>query len=138
MLKTTLISLLSILILSGCGQPKISTIKAPDGSTYKKVKCNKDSNICLEKASSSCDNKTYQVISSHSRAGGLFVDFGVPGPSTWYSLTYKCGPSDGKMPDFKFTGQQYIPPTKINVNSSSRPKTTNCYKVGNSINCTSY
>lgn len=26
----------------------------------------------------------------------------IAGPVTWYSLSYQCGPSDGKMPSFAF------------------------------------
>lgn len=145
MLKKILsMNVLTLILFSGCAEPKVSNIIAPDGSNYKIVKCNKDSLKCLNEASISCDNKSYQVISSESHAGGVFADY-LAGPVTWYSMTYKCGLSDGKMPDFKFVGQEYNPPANIVVPSSnysqpaySKPTTTNCYKIGNNINCTSF
>jgi hypothetical protein len=37
----------------------------------------------------------------------------MPGPVTWYSMTYQCGPSDGKMPAFAFRGG---PTVNANIN----------------------
>lgn len=123
---------------TGCAKTTISQFTAPDGSIVKKVKCNKDSNKCLIEASASCNNSSYQVLDSESHAGGLAVDYLV-GPVTWYSMTYKCGPSDGKMPTFIFQGQEYKPaPVINNTTTYKKPVQTNCYKVGNTVNCTSY
>ncbi len=105
-----------VFMFSGCASTS-SSFSAPDGSTYKTIKCSQNSTECLQKASESCPSGVYKVISSESHAGGVVADV-FPGPVTWYSITYKCGPSDGKMPAFPFTGQQYTPPATVNVHHS--------------------
>jgi hypothetical protein len=41
----------------------------------------------------------------------------MSGPVTWYSVTYQCGPSDGKMPTFTFRGG---PTVNANINVHQR------------------
>ena len=96
------------LLLSGCASPVISEIKAPDGTSLKNVKCNIDTQKCFVLATESCKETkgVYKVIASHSNAGGTIADV-MPGPVTWYNLTYVCGPSDGKMPNFPFRGERF-------------------------------
>jgi hypothetical protein len=131
----SMIYLLSAALLSGCAATSVSQFQAPDGTAIKTVKCNSDSSKCFAAATQSCPgNGTYRVISSASRAGGIAADL-LPGPVTWYYMTYACGPSDGNMPDFKFTGQQYIPPPAPIVVKPAQT-TTNCTAIGNSVNCT--
>ena len=122
----------------GCASPSVSEFKSPDGMTIKKVKCTSEPAKCFAMATESCPNDgTYRVISSQSNAGGLVADL-IPGPITWYAITFVCGPSDGKMPEFKFVGQQYIPPpppTKP-IAIQKQSTTTNCTRIGNTLNCT--
>lgn len=130
--------LIPILILSGCASTSVSEFRSPDGATVKKVKCTSDPAKCFVLASSSCPTEgTYRVISSQSNAGGLAADI-IPGPITWYAMSFACGPSDGKMPDFKFVGQQYIPPPPPAqpMVIQRQPTTTNCTKFGDTVNCT--
>lgn len=142
-MKKSIIFVISLILLTGCAKTTVSQFTAPDGSIVKKVKCNQDSNKCLTEASVSCNNGSYQVLDSESHAGGLAADY-LAGPVTWYSMTYKCGPSDGKMPTFAFQGQEYKPAPVINNSTNytsptyNKPVNTNCYKIGNSVNCTSY
>lgn len=131
-------------LLTGCAGTKVSTFTSPDGSSINKVKCNQDSNKCFVEASKSCNGGSYLVLDSESHAGGLAADY-LAGPVTWYSFTYKCGPSDGKMPEFRFQGQQYTPPPVIHNTTTTnysppinKMTTTNCNKIGDSINCTSF
>jgi hypothetical protein len=131
--------LLPITMLSACATTDVSTFQAPDGTTVKSVKCSSDAAKCFALASQSCpDRGTYRVLSSQSNAGGLLADV-IPGPVTWYSMTYACGPSDGKMPEFKFVGQQYTPPPPpTQVTIKPRPTTTNCTKIGETVTCNTY
>lgn len=126
-----------VFLLSACGTSSVSQFKAPDGSAASTIKCSSDTAKCFVQASQSCQSGgTYRVISSQSNAGGLLADI-IPGPVTWYSMTIVCGAPDGKMPDFKFVGQQYIPPTPpVQVDVRQQPTTTSCTKFGNSVNCT--
>ena len=96
------------LLLSGCASPVVTELKAPDGTSLRNVKCNIDSQKCFVLASESCKqtNGTYKVVASHSNAGGTLLD-AMPGPITWYNMTFVCGPSDGKMPNFPFRGERF-------------------------------
>lgn len=124
----------AVILVSGC--TSVSEFRAPDGSSIKTVKCASDAAKCFALASQSCSAGTYRVVSSESHAGGLLADF-IPGPVTWYAITYACGPSDGKMPDFRLTGQQYTPPSEPII-VKQQPTTTNCTKVGETVNCRTY
>jgi len=148
-LNKSILSIAALILFTGCAETTITQFSAPDGSIVKKVKCNKDSNKCLTEASISCNNSSYQVIDSESHAGGLAADY-FAGPVTWYSMIYKCGPSDGKMPTFVFQGQEYKPtPVIKNTTTYSAPAptysspfksptTTNCNKIGDNLNCTTW
>jgi hypothetical protein len=106
--------------------------------TIKKVKCTSDPTKCFAMASESCPTEgTYRVVSSQSNAGN-FIDDIFPGPITWYAMNFACGLSDGKMPDFKFVGQQYIPPPPPAqpIIIPRQSTTTNCTKFGDTVNCT--
>ncbi|MET3901006.1 hypothetical protein ABIB57_004974 [Devosia sp. UYZn731] len=67
--------------------------------------CKSSSSACVREAASKCGGQ-YRVIDSESHAGGLLGD-AVPGPVTWYSMTYQCGRSDGSSPRFVFRGPAY-------------------------------
>ena len=126
-------------LLAGCATTSTSQFQAPDGTMVQTVKCSADPSKCFALASQSCPNGgTYRVLASESHAGGLLADI-LPGPVTWYSMTYACGASDGRMPEFKFVGQQYTPPPPPSqVIIKQRPTTTNCTQIGNSVNCNTY
>jgi len=131
-----LIAALPLTFLVACATTDVSQFQAPDGTSTKTVKCTSDPTKCFAAATENCPPKgTYQVIGSASRAGGLAADV-IPGPVTWYYMTFVCGPSDGSMPEFKFTGQQYVPPPPPVVVKQA-PTTTNCTAIGNTVNCTS-
>jgi len=128
------------LVLVGCASPTVTEMRAPDGTALRSVKCNIDSQRCFLAATESCmaSGGTYRVISSHSNAGGTLADI-LPGPVTWYSMTYICGPSDGKVPTFPFRGPQYVaPPVIIATPAPRRSITTNCSRIGDTVNCTSF
>jgi hypothetical protein len=103
---------LCLLLLTGCLGASQSRVTGPDGTAQHRVKCAADPTKCYAMASDSCaaQGGTYRVLASESHAGGLWADV-LAGPVTWYGMTYTCGPSDGRTPDFAFGGQQYIPPT---------------------------
>lgn len=135
----TLIAVLTALLISGCASTSVSEFKSPDGVVVKKVKCTSDPTKCFALASESCPKPgTYQVVSSQSNSGGLVADL-IPGPITWYAMTFACGASDGKMPDFQFVGQRYTapPPSAQPLVIKNQPINTSCTKYGNTVNCTS-
>src|SRR5262249_49811868 len=55
--------------------------------------------------------------------GGLLID-AIPGPVTWYTMTYTCGPSDGRLADFPFQGPRF------------NPSIRHCQQFGNTVTCT--
>lgn len=93
--------------LSGCLETAGNSFNGPSGTPVNTAKCAYSSTGCLKEASESCKGGPYQVLDSDSHSGGLVADI-VAGPVTWYALTYRCGPSDGKLPAFAFRGQQFV------------------------------
>ncbi len=128
-----LILLCASIFSSGCVTPSVKEFTGPDGKNVKTTKCNKSPDGCYETASASCAGGPYQVLSSESHAGGLVADL-IPGPITWYGMTYTCGPSDGRMPDFPMNGPTYDMAAAM---SALNPPTvrTNCTKFGSNISC---
>lgn len=100
----------------------------PSGQEIHTAKCSQAPTGCYAESSKVC-NGSFQVLDSDSHAGGLIADI-LPGPVTWYGMTYSCGKSDGRLPSFPFKGQQYIP--------SAGPVITNCQSFGNSVSCQQY
>lgn len=128
------------LALSSCVSSSGEAVPGPSGKLVQQTKCNGSSDGCLKTAAKACKGP-YQVVDSSSNAGGLFADV-LPGPVTWYRMTYQCGPSDGRMPQFAFRGQSYRPPPVV-INQApavapSRMTTTNCNRFGNNVTCTTY
>lgn len=120
-------------VLSGCVSSG-ENVPGPSGKAVSQTKCNGSPNACLKAANKECKGP-YQVIDSSSNAGGMVADI-IPGPFTWYRMSYQCGPSDGKMPAFAFRGQSYTPPPV--VLNQPRAMTTNCNRYGNNVTCNSY
>jgi hypothetical protein len=124
--------------LSACVEPQQTSIVGPSGKNMLVAKCSQSPNACYQKASDTCSG-SYQVLDSYSKAGGLVADV-LPGPVTWYYMTYQCGQTDGKTPTFPFRGQQYTP-VIIQAPAATAPartRTTTCNRFGNSVTCNSY
>jgi len=122
----------SLAALSGCVSSGGEAVPGPSGKAMQEVKCNGSPSGCFKKANVMCKGP-YQVIDSSSNAGGLVADI-LPGPVTWYRMSFQCGRSDGRMPAFPFRGQQYTPPPVV----VTSPTTTTCNRYGNSVTCNSY
>jgi hypothetical protein len=115
--------------LSGCSSAATTTsFVGPSGTQIHSAKCGGSPQSCYQEAARIC-GAPYQVLDSESHAGGLVADV-MPGPVTWYGMTYSCGKSDGRLPNFPFRGQTYVP--------DSGPTVTNCNAIGHSLNCTTY
>lgn len=121
--------------LSGCVSSSSEDIQGPSGATVHQAKCTGNSNGCLKTASQICKGP-YQVLDSSSNAGGVIADI-MPGPVTWYRMSFQCGKSDGRMPTFAFRGQSYRPPPVV-YSQPSAPTVTNCSTYAGSVTCRSY
>jgi len=97
--------------LSACNVTSGNSFASPSGAVVNRAKCSQSSDSCFKAAAASCGGP-YQVIESESHPGRLLED-AMPGPVTWYTMTYQCGPSDGKMPTFAFKGG---PTVNANIN----------------------
>ncbi|MDC1134143.1 hypothetical protein OAT42_04375 [Alphaproteobacteria bacterium] len=98
-------SILLAITLSGClAKTSTTSFSGPSGKSLFKTKCNVDTSKCFAEASSKCGG-SYNVINSESHAGGTLADI-LPGPVTWYGMTYESGPSNGQYPKFAFQGQR--------------------------------
>lgn len=111
---------------------KVQSMPLPSGVTASYVKCNFKPNKCMKSAASHCKG-AYQVLDSESHAGGLVADL-MPGPTTWYSITFLCGKSNGAMPTFPFRGSDFIMPTIVIPQSTH----VQCTSSGGFTNCYSY
>ena len=128
--------------LSGCMETAGSSFNGPSGAAVNTAKCSQSSTGCFQKASQTCGGP-YLVLDSESHAGGLLADAMV-GPVTWYTMTYQCGPSDGKMPTFAFRGQQFVDSPAVVVNTAPGgngngpppPITCTSRRVGGSVQTT--
>ena len=119
----------SAIALSSCNANNSNTsFVGPTGQATHTAKCSSTSQGCFQEASKICSGP-YQVVDSESHAGGMAADL-LPGPVTWYGMTYICGKSDGKMPQFPFRGQAYVPDTT--------PHVLNCNGNRNNLNCTQF
>jgi hypothetical protein len=72
------------------------------------TKCSVSPDQCFNEAAAMCGG-SYAVVDSESHAGGLLGD-SIPGPVTWYVLTYRCGPPSNRQASFPFRGPRYTPP----------------------------
>jgi hypothetical protein len=123
------IFLLAGIALSACNStPSNTSFVGPSGEQIHSAKCSSAQQGCYQEAAKTCGGP-YQVLDSDSHAGGLIADI-MPGPVTWYGMTYSCGKSDGRLAAFPFRGQTYVP--------DASPTTTNCQAIGNSLNCQHY
>jgi hypothetical protein len=69
------------------------------------AKCPQSPTGCYEQATRDCKGGSYQIVDSDSHAGGMLADL-WPGQFIWYEMSYACGPSDGRLPDFSFRGMR--------------------------------
>jgi len=84
------------------------------------TKCKGNSGQCIGEAERVCGGD-YHVLFSESHAGGLLGD-SIPGPVTWYSMSYECPNSRGGRPDFPFQGNTYALPPERDVETISRQR----------------
>ena len=105
-----MICLVAAVLFSGCCSAQ--TIVGPDGKplqgAHGVVKCSQSPIGCYTQAVRVCGG-SYQILDSESHAGGVTTD-DLPGPVTWYAMSYMCGSSDGRGADFPFRGPHYKPP----------------------------
>jgi len=151
MKKLCLILLISLGLIGGCSTTESVKTNAYGGDAYK-VKCKNTPEACLEEAYTKC-NGTFTTLYSDSHAGGILADF-IPGPTTWYALTFKCG-GEVSRPNFPWVGttiEEALETMSVldeagksinnnnnnNNNQYDGTTTTNCYTVGNTLTCNSY
>lgn len=108
----------------------LETITGPSGKLMHISKCSQSPTGCYQEASKACSGP-YQVLDSYSKAGGLFADL-MPGPVTWYYMTYQCGATNGQVASFPMRGQQYNPP------QPQAPANVSCNQIGQFVNCRTY
>ena len=85
--------------LSGCMETAGPSFNGPSGTPMNTAKCSQSSVGCLQNAAQICGGP-YLVLDSESHTGGFVTDETGPGAIPWYTMTYQCGPSDGKLPTF--------------------------------------
>ena len=99
------------------------TIVGPSGKPLHQAKCSQSPTGCYQQATRDCGGGPYQILDSESHAGGLFADI-LPGPVTWYTMSYACGRSDGRLGNFPSRGPR-------------PPSMATCSRSGNTVSCLS-
>jgi hypothetical protein len=127
-MRMLIAALLGGVSLSGCAAPSSTSFVGPSGAQIHQAKCSQSPHGCYQEATKIC-NGSYQVLDSESHAGGLAADV-LPGPVTWYGMTFSCGASDGRLPSFVFRGQQYTPPVSLIVSNMGTLLTANRIERG--------
>src|SRR5262249_38695271 len=86
-----MICFVAAVLFSGCCSAQ--TIVGPSGKPlqHHRAKCSQSPTGCYEQATRDCRGGPYQILDSERHAGGLLLDI-LPGPVTWYTMSYTCGP----------------------------------------------
>lgn len=126
-MKTLATIAIMSLALAGCQTAQQDSFIGPSGSQNHTAKCSQSAQQCFQAATQTCRG-SYRVLDSYSKAGGLIADI-MPGPVTWYYMSYQCGPSDGSYPQFAHRGPGHVIPSVA---------TTTCSRYGNTATCTSF
>lgn len=120
--------LLALAVPTAAMADKIQQIDSPSGVTVEYVKCSRSPNKCMNAAADYCKG-SYQVIGSESHPGTIVSDV-FAGGVTWYSMTFLCGVSDGRMPDFPYQRKADPPSTILPPGVS-----TVCTAIGRGKSC---
>ncbi len=128
----------AVMVFSGLAYA--DSFVGPSGQRFQQAKCSRSPTACYETARAECRGP-YQIIDSESHAGGLLADV-LPGPFTWYSFSYICGRSDGRLAAFPFRGTPAQMP-QVQAPTFAAPPArsmTNCSssRVGNSVHTTCF
>lgn len=107
-----------------------SSFVGPSGQAMHTSKCQGGPGDCYQEAAQTCGG-SYQIRDSESHAGGLLVDI-LPGPVTWYEITYTCGASDGRLAQFPRRGPE---PNYGSAPAYGGPSQTNCIRAGDATYC---
>jgi hypothetical protein len=105
---------------TGATPATADTFVGPSGQAVQQTKCSHSPSSCYNEAHNACRGP-YQIVDSESHAGGMLADI-FPGPVTWYSFTYVCGRSDGRLASFPLRGAAPRMP-----NNPFQSRTTNCF-----------
>ena len=103
-------------LFSGCCSAQTSPSGKPLQPIHR-AKCSHSPAGCYEQATRDCRGGSYQILESESHAGGLLLDI-LPGPATWYTMSYVCGPAKPAQTVIRlpgWTGKR--PPMPVNYAS---------------------
>jgi len=103
-----LVFVILIWIMIGAAYAETQSAQGPDGRQIHQTSCQGSSSDCYQEARATCKGN-YQILDSHSKSGGFFAD-AMPGPITWYYVSYACGASDGRIAKFPHQGGNYYGP----------------------------
>lgn len=124
--------------ISACGGTQESYV-GPSGEIVHETSCRGGKGDCFEAAHSTCGGSGFRALDSHSNSGGLLAD-ALPGPITWYYLTYACGNPDGRMPLFPRQGHDMPVVISTGAGRAAPPLVaqTDCATTPLGYSCTSF
>ena len=118
----------AIIVALAVSQPAIADVtsfQGPAGQTVYKTTCKMDESECYQDAAAVC-GKSYQILGSESHSGGILADI-FPGPIKYYSMSFSCGSSDGRIARFPHQGPDYYPPRPFVAECSGNGWGVGCY-----------
>ena len=126
---------------AGCATSQ-ETFTGPSGGEMHEAKCGGDASGCYESAAETCGGGEYQVLDSRKRSGGIVTD-ALPGPVTWYYLTFACGPSNGMVATFPqerhdSAGIQAALAAGSGAQPARQPRNVSCSTLAGVMTCNAY
>lgn len=98
-----------VIVGAACHGTGVRELRGAGDERVYEAKC-KSAAECIANTRATCASG-YELLDSESHAGGLLAD-ALPGPVTWYSMTFKCDVTgSSERPDFPFRGATYNAPS---------------------------
>lgn len=113
-------------LIATSANAETTVMRGPSGANVFKTTCRGSSDGCYQEASANCRGGSYQILSSENHGGGIFGDV-FNGPIQYYSMSYSCGRSDGRMAQFPRTSPYYVPPRPFVAECSGNGYGVGCY-----------
>lgn len=123
----------AIFALGACGTG-VQQVRTVGGEPVYESKCKGSAGECIVDAREKC-GAGYEVLDSESHAGGALADV-LPGPVTWYTMTFKCSDfASGEPPAFPFRGQRYEPASPPSETATTAPGCRSDFDCGMGRQC---
>lgn len=120
---------IAALLVASAAHAETTAMRGPSGGNVYTTKCSGSPDGCYQEASSYCRGGSYQILGSETHGGGLLGDWMNYGPVNYYTISYRCGASDGRLAQFPRSGAEYVPPRPFIAECNGYYGGVDCYGV---------